>query len=119
MSAAQTRSAHAKKRKLGSADGSVDGVRSGHAALVRDEHVWFEDGTIIVRAGPGCTGEGLVYGFRCHGSVLAARSPVFKTMLKLPSSAHERLEGASCVDLPDSWEDVRDLLRLLYDFVDL
>ena len=35
MPAAQTRSAHAKKRKLAAADGSVDGVRSGHAALAR------------------------------------------------------------------------------------
>ncbi|GJE88206.1 hypothetical protein PsYK624_042890 [Phanerochaete sordida] len=119
MSAPQTRSAHAKKRKLAAAGSSVDSVRSSDAALVRDEHIWFEDGFIIIRAGPGCAGEGPVYGFRCHGSVLAARSPVFKIMLQLPTPAHERLEGASCVNLPDSWEDVRDLLRLLYDFVDL
>ena len=112
---------HGKKRKLADAsDDALSGeASSGQGAFIRDEHIWFEDGTIIARAGPGSTGEGPVYGFRCHGTVLAARSPVFLTMLQLPNDSGERLEGAHCVDLPDASEDVRDILWVLYDLFDL
>ncbi|GJE88198.1 BTB/POZ domain-containing protein [Phanerochaete sordida] len=107
-----------KKRKL-SRDGLTDSAAAEHAELIRDEKVWFDDGNVIVRAGPGCTGDGPVYGFRCHSSVLAARSPVFHDMFQLPNAAGERLEGAACVDLPDDWEDVRGLLRYLYGSIDM
>ncbi|GJE88201.1 BTB/POZ domain-containing protein [Phanerochaete sordida] len=106
-----------KKRKL--ADDGAGPAPGAHPDLIRDERVWFADGNIIVRAGPGCTGDGLVYGFRCHSSVLAARSPVFADMFQLPNTAGEKFEGAECVDLPDAWEDVRGLLRYLYGSIDI
>ncbi|GJE88202.1 BTB/POZ domain-containing protein [Phanerochaete sordida] len=104
-----------KKRKL--ADGAAGS--GAPTALIRDERVWFADGNVIVRAGPGCTGDGPVYGFRCHSSVLAARSPVFADMFQLPNAAGDRFEGAECVDLPDDAEDVRGLLRYLYGSIDM
>ncbi|GJE88199.1 BTB/POZ domain-containing protein [Phanerochaete sordida] len=108
-----------KKRKMADDDCTSGSATAEHTELVRDEKVWFADGNIIVRAGPGCTGDGPVYGFRCHSSVLAARSPVFSDMFQLPNTAGEKIEGAACVDLPDDWEDVRELLRYLYCSIDM
>lgn len=120
MSASAGRHSQGKKRRLSdsvSEDVSTTETRSSsRAELIRDEHVWFEDGNIIIRAGHGYMGDGSVYGFRCHASVLASRSPVFKTMLELPNASGEKLDGAFCVDFPDQWEDVKGLLRFLYGF---
>lgn len=98
-------------------DGGATDTIAG-SELIRDEHIWFEDGNIAICAGPGCTGVGPVYGFKCHASVLASRSPVFKTMLQLPNASEsgKKLDGTPRVDLLDKWEDTRDLLRLLYGF---
>lgn len=100
------------KRRRVDEDGSADGATKDE--LTRDEVVWFEDGNIIVRAGPGCTGAGPVYGFKCHKSVLATKSQVFDTLFQLPNGGGETVDGVQTVDFPDKWEDVRDFLRFLY-----
>ncbi|GJE88212.1 hypothetical protein PsYK624_042950 [Phanerochaete sordida] len=37
-------------------------------------------------------------------------------MLELPNAGGEKIDGAACVDLPDSWLHVRSLLKFLYGF---
>lgn len=80
----------------------------------RDDRIWFEDGNIIVRAGPGCTGQGKIYGFKCHKSVLAIRSAVFETMFQLPNESGDTFDGIPTVDFPDDPADVGALLSALY-----
>ncbi|GJE93099.1 hypothetical protein PsYK624_092580 [Phanerochaete sordida] len=92
---------------------------SGKQELQRDKVVWYEDGNIVVRAGPGCAGEGAVYGFKCHQSILASRSKVFETMLQLPNSGGPAVDGIPTVDFPDPWEDVRDFLRMMYGALEI
>ncbi|GJE88191.1 BTB/POZ domain-containing protein [Phanerochaete sordida] len=85
-------------------------------AIIRDGHIWFDDGNLVVRAG---SGDGALHAFRCHSSVLAARSPVFRAMFQLPYTSGEPTNGGQCVDLPDDWEDVQALLKFLYGFSDV
>ena len=92
----------------------TDDSDTAEADVIQDEVVWFEDGNIIVRAGPGCTGLGSVYTFKCHKSVLANRSTFFETLFQLPNGGGTIIDGVQTVNFPDEWEDVRDFLRLLY-----
>ena len=88
--------------------------------LIHDEKLWLSDGNIIVRAGSGTGGSlqgGPLHGFKCHRSILTLSSPVFATMFNLPSQGNYRVDDVECVDLPDPWEDVRDLLWCLYGFL--
>ena len=101
-----------KKRKLDDGGPAPSGSPSP-VTFVRDKQIWFEDGNIVICVAYG-TGNKL--GFRCHGSVLASRSPVFATMLGLPNVGGEKIDGAACVDLPDSLQHVRSLLKFLYGF---
>lgn len=119
MSNDEDHALHSKKRKL-VVESEPDGVSAEPTSmpeLIQDENIWFEDGNIVIRAGTGWTASGPLYGFKCHGSILAANSPVFHTMLQLPNTSGEELEGIPCVDLPDAREDVRDLMRFLYGFL--
>ncbi|GJE88207.1 BTB/POZ domain-containing protein [Phanerochaete sordida] len=105
----------AKKRKVDDSDGPSTATSGDPSPVkfIRDHQIWFEDGNIIIRVASNHT---RTHGFRCHGSVLAARSPVFATMLQLPNDGGEKIDGVACVDLPDSCRDVRGLLRFLYGF---
>lgn len=94
--------------------GEHEGQPSTGDGVIIDERLWFSDGNIVVRAGPGCTGSGPVHAFKCHKSVLATKSPILKTMFELPNEAGERMQGIPTVDFPDKWEDVRDFLLLIY-----
>lgn len=98
---------------------------SGDAYFYEDSHVWFSDGNIIIFAGPGALVPGRehvvhgdVYGFRCHKSVLANCSPVFEQMFEIPvnDQNNQFCDGVPVASISDDWEDVRDLLRILYGF---
>ena len=81
------------------------------SVFVVDDQVWFADGNIIVSAG---IKEILL--FKCHQSLLSKHSEVFKDMFTLPPTAiMETYQGLPKVHLPDPAEDVRALLRMLYD----
>lgn len=90
--------------------------------IILDDHVWFDDGNIIILAGPGArvpgrepASQGAIYGFKCHKSVLASRSDVFEQMFGTPGGSDDpTLDGTPTVSLSDDWEDVRNLLWLLY-----
>ena len=91
---------------------------------IEDERINFADGNLVILAGPGADvpgrgrREGPVYSFRCHQSVLASRSEPFQQMFGMPGSIpDEYFNGIPAVTLPDDWQDIRDLLRLLYDYL--
>ena len=102
------------------ADG--DKAKPNELEFSRDGEVWFDDGNIIILAGPGAPVPGRqpveggeVYGFRCHKSVLGKHSPVFGDMFENPPGlADLRLYDTPVVALSDDWQDVRDLLRTFY-----
>lgn len=89
-------------------------MASGYSVsdVVEDEYVWLEDGNIIVAAGENPT-----LMFKCHRSILAANSRIFKDMfaVSVPSPTDETYQGLPLVKLPDPPDDVRRLMRLLYD----
>ena len=84
--------------------------------LVKDERIWFEDGNIVIRVGPGITEKsGPIYGFKCHRSVLSDNSEVFKDMFHLPNPTNmDTVDGVPFVDLTDEQGGVRDVLRTIY-----
>ena len=108
-----------KRRRVDTEESDAPAEAYTSESLVKDERVWFDDGNIVVRAGPGIAGsDGLVYGFKCHRSVLADSSEVFKDMFRMPNPANVgTVDSVPFVDLHDKWEDVRDALRMLYGSV--
>ncbi|KAH9941831.1 uncharacterized protein BXZ73DRAFT_41734 [Epithele typhae] len=75
-------------------------------ALVKDAEFWFEDGSIILIAGDVV--------FRVYKGVLASASPVFADMFSLPTPGpRPAVDGCPVVNLQDSADDVRRLLRLV------
>ena len=70
----------------------------------RDEEFWFPDGNVILLA------RGVE--FRVYSGLLASHSPVFKDMFSLPQPAD--LPSAPCpvVQMTDSPEDLRHILRV-------
>ncbi|PIL26287.1 hypothetical protein GSI_12043 [Ganoderma sinense ZZ0214-1] len=77
------------------------------AAVKRDEELWFEDGTVVLAAGN--------VEFCVYKGLLADRSPVFKDMFAFPQPRSPPAEPTDLprVNLPDSAEDIRELLRML------
>ncbi|KAI0700393.1 hypothetical protein C8T65DRAFT_697345 [Cerioporus squamosus] len=71
----------------------------------RDEHFWFEDGTVILVAGD--------VEFRVYKGILATYSPLFKDMFSLPQPLQQD-SNVPCpvVALTDPPGDVRHLLRM-------
>ncbi|KZT07943.1 uncharacterized protein LAESUDRAFT_758072 [Laetiporus sulphureus 93-53] len=73
---------------------------------VRDEEFWYEDGSIVLIA------QGVA--FRVFRGLLAQHSEVFRDMLSMPQQEEtSMLEGCPMVELHDSPEDLRYLLREL------
>ena len=100
--------AELEKQGVGNFPGSERG-----AQLIRDEFIWFEDGNIIVTAGPDS--EGSTYAFKCHKGTLAKKATIFEQAFRLPNqSGSETIDELPVVHLTDHWEDVRDFLRMMY-----
>ena len=82
--------------------------------LVRDEDMWFPDGTVVLRAEHTL--------FRVYGGILSRASPIFKDMfsigqLQSDNSHAETYEGCPVVVMAgDSVVDMRNFLRILHDF---
>jgi hypothetical protein len=77
---------------------------------LRSPDVWFEDGTLVVRA------ETTV--FRVYRGILASQSEVFKDMLAFPQPDDpeaEAFDGCPVVRVQDSAEDMSCFLRVLHD----
>ena len=79
--------------------------------VIHDEHVWMDDGNVIVAAGRDPMSL-----FKCHQSILSKQSEVFRGMFSLPpSDAVEQYQGLPMVHMPDPVEDIRGVLKMLYD----
>ena len=79
-------------------------------SIVEDERVWMDDGNIVVSAGKNPR---LL--FKCHWSMLATM-PLLNGMSSLSHlGSEERYQGLPVLPFPDPPEDVRALLRMLYD----
>ena len=87
------------------------------STFVQDEKLWLDDGNIIIRAGSGAGGAEMpIHGFKCHKSVLKVNSSVFADLFDIPTSGNAKIDGVECVDLPERWQDVQDLLWFFYGF---
>lgn len=93
-------------------DGNL-GQPEDQLELRQDPDLWFSDGNIVI----AMKDEGNVtWGMRCHQSILSKHSSVFEGMfaLKTPPDS-ERFEEIPLVFLPDSYANMKELLRVLYD----
>lgn len=82
-------------------------VRSSQ--LARCDELWFEDGTVVIRAADML--------FRVYKGVLSRQSSFFKTLFEVPQPPDaETYDGCPLVLLQgDSAEDVRDFLVAIHD----
>ncbi|KAJ7191396.1 hypothetical protein GGX14DRAFT_600566 [Mycena pura] len=80
--------------------------------LQRAEGLWFEDGSLIIRA------ENTI--FRVSRDILSARSSVFRDMLALPQpplpNGVDTMDGCPLVHLPDGAKDMQYFLQALFDY---
>ncbi|KAJ7191395.1 hypothetical protein GGX14DRAFT_600563 [Mycena pura] len=79
--------------------------------LQRAEGLWFEDGSLIIRA------ENTI--FRVSRDVLSAHSSVFRDMSALPAPPPndvDTMDGCPLVHLPDGAKDMQYFLQALFDY---
>ncbi|KAF8148191.1 hypothetical protein B0H34DRAFT_803034 [Crassisporium funariophilum] len=77
---------------------------------VTQSSFWFEDGNVIIQAESTQ--------FRVHRSVFSKHSPIFRDMFAVPQpEASPTLDGCPVVCLPDTKEDVHNVMSLLYDSI--
>ena len=85
-------------------------------SVLRHESLYLSDGDIVLAAVK--LGSPIVTVlFRVDKVYLSRTSPVFRSMLSLPStpSVNEMYDGVPRVDLPDDSDDLACLLAALYD----
>ena len=70
----------------------------------QDEEFWFSDGNVILLARD--------VKFRIYSGLLANRSPVFQDMFSLPQPAASSDSPCPTVEMTDSPEDLRHILRV-------
>ncbi|PCH43111.1 hypothetical protein WOLCODRAFT_25737 [Wolfiporia cocos MD-104 SS10] len=76
--------------------------------LVRDENFWFDDGNVVITSG--------TIGWKIHKSVLSRSSPAFREFFAVtPTDGIDQRYGCPVVILEDHPDDIRLLLRALYD----
>ena len=85
-----------------------------HSALIKCLALWFESGDVVIVAG--------YVAFRVHRDVLSESSTVLADMLSSlvvsDDSDQEELEGCPVVRLEDSVNDVKHLIRILYNGIE-
>ncbi|KAF9808580.1 hypothetical protein IEO21_07824 [Rhodonia placenta] len=82
---------------------------------IKHEDFWLSDGNIILAADNEDENATVLY--KCHRSMLARHSPVFKDMFDLPQpvESQEEIYGISLLRLHDKPKDVESLLRAIHD----
>jgi hypothetical protein len=77
-------------------------------ALCQCEELWYEDGTVVLRAG------NLLY--RVYSGMLSRESAFFKSMFSLPQAGDggERYEGLPFVHLHDNEYEVTEFLKAIH-----
>ncbi|GJE89564.1 hypothetical protein PsYK624_056670 [Phanerochaete sordida] len=84
--------------------------RDEYAGPDRHQHLWFDDGNIVLLADN--------VAFKVHRSLLGRHSIVFKDLFELsqPSeSVDEQMDGVPLVRLHDSPHELADLLDIIYN----
>ncbi|KAJ7108458.1 hypothetical protein C8R43DRAFT_187747 [Mycena crocata] len=80
--------------------------RTENAPITRSD-IWYEDGGVVLQAQDTQ--------FRVHWSILAQHSSFFRDMQGLPQPVDQpSVDGCPVIELPDSVEDVKYLLKALY-----
>ncbi|KAH9834005.1 uncharacterized protein C8Q71DRAFT_838244 [Rhodofomes roseus] len=78
------------------------------AALVPDEELWFPDGNVVLEA------QG--HAFRVYQGLLGYNSEVFRDLFTVPQPpSAETFDGCPMVHLTDHPEELRHLLRVIFD----
>ena len=80
--------------------------------IVKDSHMWFEDGNVVLVAQNS--------GFRVYKGALSRQSVVFKDLFALPqpkssSDPEETFDGCPMVHLSDTSTEIREMLRAVFD----
>jgi hypothetical protein len=75
---------------------------------VRCEELWYEDGTVVLRAGN--------FLYRVYSGMLSRESAFFRSMFSLPQAGDggERYEGLPFVHLPDHEYEVTEFLKAIH-----
>jgi hypothetical protein len=82
-------------------------MRPPSPSLRRCEELWYEDGTVVLRAG------NLLH--RVYSGMLSRESAVLKTMFSLPrTDDDERYDGLPYVCLPDNEYEVTVMLKAIH-----
>ena len=76
---------------------------------------WFEDGNIILLAGPEDSEDSAAVAFKVHRGVLARHSEVFQSMFEGAQPTEESLEHCPVVRLHDVPVELSNLISALYD----
>lgn len=84
--------------------------------MKRDPDMWMGDGNVVIAAVDETGEEKGIRLFRCHMSVLAKHSTVFEDLFALARGLDaEEYEGLPLVTVTADCNDVKGLLRILYD----
>ncbi|KZT72336.1 hypothetical protein DAEQUDRAFT_772994 [Daedalea quercina L-15889] len=79
-----------------------------HAPFIPDKEVWFSDGNVVLEA------EGRA--FKVYQGLLARDSEVFRDLFTIPQpSSMEVFDGCPVVHLTDHPQELRHLLRVIFD----
>ena len=83
---------------------------------VEDPDIWSDDGNVVIAVVEQTKEGDVTHAFKCHKFTLCKYSSVFQDMFSMPSPAEaEEYDGVPVVVLPDPYQDVRGLLRMLDD----
>jgi hypothetical protein len=82
---------------------------SSTAGLHKVHDLWFEDGTLVLKAGKSL--------FKIYRGLLSRRSVVFSDMFSFPPppEGNEMLEGCPVVETYDSAQDMKYFLKAVFD----
>ncbi|GJE93104.1 hypothetical protein PsYK624_092630 [Phanerochaete sordida] len=114
-----------RKRQRTDTDAGLESEHPAHGAvLVRDEHVWYPEGNIIITACSGtCKGdgrcEGPTFGYKCIRSTLVQHSRAFEGMFVYDNAGGPTVDEVPVVHLPDRAEDVQGFMWMMHGFLEL
>ncbi|KAJ7142756.1 hypothetical protein C8R44DRAFT_974329 [Mycena epipterygia] len=83
-------------------------AHNSETTLERSPDIWFDDGTIVLRAGRTL--------FRVFRGILAAQSPIFRDTFAIPQPpTQEMYDACAVLEIQDSPKDLRMLLMATHD----
>ncbi|KAJ7438914.1 hypothetical protein B0H11DRAFT_1884190 [Mycena galericulata] len=87
---------------------SLSAATERPAASERDENLWFDNGSIIIKAQSKL--------FNLSRGILTLQSPIFADMFRIPQPPDiETIDGSPVVEIPDSVDDATVFFRAIFD----